>query len=249
MLTGKVKRSDFLSLCREFVDDGRQGEEYICAHEERLWNTFKVCRDSIPDGGKIISVGAGSAYIEHALHRFKNADITVVDFPEAIDYHRKYYARSNFKTIGCDLSKPWGCEEKFDLALSSSIIQHIPRPPYEHVLMLSALLKKNGKLVINTPNFANIRNVIRLILMRPIMQSPEKVFGEISFENEGVHRREYVPLEIYDAMKRCGLRVAETHYTENKRVESLKDYFFYSFGLLGLKQFWLSMIISATKEA
>ena len=35
-----------------------------------------------------------------------------------------------------------------------------------------------------------------MALMRPLLPPAERAFGPVSFENEGVHRREYMPSEI-----------------------------------------------------
>lgn len=247
-MPGDISKTEFFAFCWDFLDSSRQGEEYLRAHDERLWKIFDICRANVGDGAKVISVGAGSAYIEHALHHFTHADVTVVDFPEAIECHREHYARSNFRTIGCDLSVSLVCDDLYDLALSSSVVQHIPRSPYEHIRMLSDVLDSNGKFVLNTPNFANIRNVFRLLMMQPIIQAPEKTFGEVSYENEAIQRREYVPIEIHDAIRRCGLDVVKTYYSENGSLQSFKDYVFHGMSLPGLDRFRLSMTVLAEKR-
>lgn len=248
-MTGEINKARFVEFCSDFLDSSRQGEEYLRAHEERLWKIFDICRANIRDGAKIISVGAGSAYIEHALHHFSHAEVTVVDFPEAIECHQTHYAKSGFITIGCDLSESFVCKDRYDLALSSSVVQHLTRAPYEHILMLSNVLDRNGKIVLNTPNFANIRNVLRLFMMQPILQPPERTFGEVSYENEGIQRREYVPIEIHDAIRRCGLEVVKTYYSENGSLQSFKDYLFHGLSLPGLDRFRLSMTVLAEKRA
>jgi 2-polyprenyl-3-methyl-5-hydroxy-6-metoxy-1,4-benzoquinol methylase len=225
-----TSQADFLEVCRRCVpESGRQGADYLDEHVLRFWTTFRVCERLIEDGASMISVGAGSAYVEHAIAHFKRASVTVIDFPEAIAAHAHDYARSNFKTIAHDLTQPIELPAAFDLALSCEIIEHLPQAPEKHLAMLSSWLKQGerpGRLVVTTPNLANLRNVMRLALMKPILAPPERFFGEVCYENEHVHRREYVPCEIASAFAECGLTHTHTYFTENSRPATLKDRLF-----------------------
>lgn len=226
-----TSRADFSEFCKQCVrETNRQGRDYLDEHLLRFWNTFRVCERLIDTGGTMISVGAGSAYVEHALAHFKRVAVTVIDYPAAIEVHRRDYARSHFTTIPHDLTRPLELPAKFDLALSSEIIEHLPQEPQRHIALLSQWLKhENGHrshLVLTTPNFANLRNVMRLALMKPIMPPAGAVFGEVCYENEGVHRREYVPSEIASAIEDCGLRHVSTIFTENGLPSTPKERLF-----------------------
>ncbi|WP_427912363.1 class I SAM-dependent methyltransferase [Ramlibacter sp. MMS24-I3-19] len=222
-----MNKTEFFEVCTTCVPQAsRQGGDYLDEHRMRLWSTFKVCEELLQPGDSIISVGAGSAYVEHALHRAKKVQVTVVDFPEAIQAHAKEYARSEFRTVAADLTRPLDIPPRFDLALSCEIIEHIPRDPQLHISLLAGFLapaSPRGYMVVTTPNFGNVRNIVKLAMMRPIMPPASRVFGDVCYENEGVHRREYLPSEIISCMDKAGLRHIHTYYTENEEAHSLKN--------------------------
>lgn len=225
-----VSQAEFLKVCKQCVSQtGRQGSSYLAEHLLRLWTTYRVCEQFLDVGSSMISVGAGSAYVEHAIAHFKGVSVTVVDFPEAIEASARDYERSNFKMIAHDLTRPFELQEKFDLALSCEIIEHIPEDPQKHIALLSAWLKdgdSRGHIVVTTPNLANLRTVMRLVTMKPIMPPARTFFGAVSYENEGVHRREYVPSEIVAAFAECGLTHRQTFFTENGMPSSAKQRLF-----------------------
>ncbi|MET0385791.1 MAG: methyltransferase domain-containing protein [Polyangiales bacterium] len=247
-----TSRADFLAFCRKCVEqNGRQGRDYLDHHALRFWSTYRVCERLIGPGSALLSVGAGSAYVEHALVRFRGVAVTVVDFPSAIAAHAAEYRKSHFNTIAHDLTKPLELEERFTLALSAEIIEHIPQEPQKHIAQLAQLLAagaRPGHLVVTTPNLANLRNLMRLVCMQPIMPPAHKFFGDVCYENEDVHRREYVPSEIRAAFLACGLTHRGTHYTENALVSGTKKRLFASAAKLA-PRFAQTMILVGRRDA
>ena len=238
----------FLRFCREIIPaDARQGEHYLEEHSSRLFQTYRVCSSLLPLGSSLISVGAGSAYVEHALSKIHGIHVTVVDFPEAIQAHRSEYDRSNFKAYGFDLTRPEDIPERYDLALSCEIIEHIPAAPQKHLSLLKSWLKENGHIVVTTPNLAHLGNIVALLRMAPIMPPAEQFFSPVGFENEGVHRREYVPREIIQAFTALSFDHKETIFTNNHPPQSKKDYVKSIAGLLRAR-FRQTMILVAQRN-
>lgn len=48
--------------------------------------------------------------------------------------------------------------------------------------------------------------------MQPLLEPPERTFSKVIAENQGVHRREYMPREIVDAFKKIDYRHILTEY-------------------------------------
>lgn len=211
---------------REFVAMERQVAEqksyhdpsYFEAHSRRLYSTYVICADLLDtDSKKLVSFGAGSAYIEHALANWHQASVTIVDLPERVALLSHFYEQCGFDVIAADVTAEIkSVPGKFDVALSSELIEHIPRPPVEHIKLLSSAVRSGGDVVVTTPNFGNIRVIGRLLLMRPVLPPPERTFGALNFENQDVHRREYLPSEIIDAFKTSRIRHLKTVFTENR---------------------------------
>ncbi len=167
-------------------------------HARRFYKTYKTCAQNLKRGDKVLSIGAGGAPIEKILAEDIGVEITVVDFPDLINYFEPYYNFLGFKMLGADLTKNdiiWP-EAYFDMLLASEVIEHIPKSPYQQLSTFHNSIKKNGKIIITTPNLGSILHIGRLLMMKTINPDPDKFFSEVGFDNQEVHRREYMPSEL-----------------------------------------------------
>lgn len=64
--------------------------------------------------------------------------------------------------------------------------------------------------------------------MRPLFADPEKFFGPTCFENEGVHRREYMACEIQREMEKIGLCKFKVKYTNAQSAFLVTKSLFYN---------------------
>src|SRR5690348_655038 len=71
---------------------------YLRDHLLRFHETYKEAFGLLKVGGSVLSVGAGRAFVECALATSRNAQVTVFDFPEAIERNADQYAKFGFKT-------------------------------------------------------------------------------------------------------------------------------------------------------
>ena len=205
----------FVARCRQSVKlNDRQGEEFLTYHTVRFHCTYRLCYGLLQRGGSLLSVGTGSAYVEAVLASELQARVIAVDFPAAIELHRRLYGVNNFTSVAVDLSldELQLPIEPCDMVLSTEILEHIPEAPARHFRKLLPYLKPNGYLVVTTPNLGSLEQILSLWRMLPIMDPPERTFAPVSFENEGTHRREYMPCEIIDSMTECCLEHLSTHF-------------------------------------
>jgi 2-polyprenyl-3-methyl-5-hydroxy-6-metoxy-1,4-benzoquinol methylase len=203
-----MNRREFLSSCKLVAADVQhQDVEYLRYHEHRLYATYALCRSLLPAGGRLLSLGAGGAYVETALARTVGARVTVVDLPEAIERNKAYYERAGFTTVPADISRDHLelVDEAADLLLSAEIIEHLPIAPSVHLGRATPYLGPGRWCVITTPNLGAARNIAKLVCLRPLLPPAEVVFAPTSFATEGVHRREYLASEIRAAMQTAGI--------------------------------------------
>ena len=211
----QMRYKEFVKKITEDVDYYKQeGADYNLYHARRFYKTYKVCSRYLKKGNRIMSLGAGTACVEKILSQENNVEVTVVDFPEVIEGERAYYEYLGFKMIAANLSEdqlnlP---HDYFDLLLFSEVVEHVPVPPQDQLRKFDACVKKNGKLVITTPNLGSIMHIIKLLLMQPLLEPPERTFSKVIAENQAVHRREYMPREIVDAFKKIDYRHILTEY-------------------------------------
>jgi len=218
-------RRSFLNRCAAACGRlGHQDAEYLAEHAERLYATWRICRGLMPGRGSLLSIGAGSAFVEGALAA-DGVDVTVVDFPEGIELNAAYYEASGLRAVAADVADPSALKRlgEFDAMLAGEIVEHVPLAPAELFRSWSACVRGGGRLVVSTPNLGSVSSLLRLLFMRPLLPAPELTFGPVSFENEGVHRREYMPSEIRSGLADAGLRQEAVAFTVNHRPRRIKE--------------------------
>jgi 2-polyprenyl-3-methyl-5-hydroxy-6-metoxy-1,4-benzoquinol methylase len=183
----------------------------------RFHRTYLACERHVQPGARVLSIGAGGAYIEAVLASRRQARVTIFDFPGMLEAQSEYYRAHGFETVGVDLAQYDGSHaaEPFDVVLSSEVVEHIPEAPSRHVARFRPHLRRGGVLVITTPNLGNLRNLVKFALQRPVLEKPEFAFLPPAFENEQYHRRVYMADEMKAALERCDLR--------RERIEFSKD--------------------------
>jgi 2-polyprenyl-3-methyl-5-hydroxy-6-metoxy-1,4-benzoquinol methylase len=221
----------FTSECRRLLQhqEADWTLDYLEAHAVRLYRTYRFCA-SLPETRSLLSIGAGSALIEAVLGQ-AGVEISVVDFPAMIQAKERFYSSMGFRMLPADLSvtDDLSVFGQFDVVLASEIIEHIPAPPSVQIGRWAKAVGAGGRIVITTPNLGSVSHLSRLLFMRPLLGPPEASFGDVGIENEGVHRREYMPSEITAALAASGLRVERVEFTANRRPRSPKEWIFQAF--------------------
>ena len=200
-------------------------------------------------GDKVLSIGAGIGGIEKMLQTELGVQITIVDFAEIIEQFRPLYERYNMTPVTADLSKdelPLP-KEHYDMLLQSEVIEHLPVAPYDQIMKFKPYIRKGGLFVVTTPNLGSVLHLASLMAMQPIFVEPEKMFSPVGVENQGVHRREYLPVEIKDAFTKAGFDTVHVSYFYYTYQRSLKLKVLYFMGHL-VKRFRPGMLLVGKKK-
>ena len=211
-------RTAFVRFCTELsLISPRQSTDYFKYHLQRLWTIYQESSKAIGDqSGCVVSVGAGSAYVEAALVESLGCYGVVIDLPEAVSGSRSYYDRCRLHPYEMDIATIGHIEltdvPPADLVISSEIVEHLPSPPSQHFSALRPLLALEGTILVATPNAGSIRKTLKTLLHKPILPPAELTFGPVSIENEGVHRREYMALEIKNSLSDAGYELRSKRY-------------------------------------
>jgi SAM-dependent methyltransferase len=198
-----------------------QNDLYLADHIDRFHETYRVCGELLSNSPsqRVLSAGAGNAYVETQLKNTLEATVSVIEFAETIEHNKEHYSSHGFKTYPADLATGMAPDiaEKFDLVLSCEVLEHLPLPPVDHIGVLAPLLAPGGHLVVTTPNRASLGSILKLLLGRPIDPDPSLAFLPVRYENEGIHRRVYVESEIVVAMTRNSIEHLRTLYFWSRR--------------------------------
>lgn len=206
----------FYAEVQQLADDSQRGDAYLRQQLVRFYDTYRfiLSRYGVPQ--RLASFGAGAAYVEAILAAFHGTQVLVFDFPAALELHRQTYDRFSFGCVAVDLTAPTSAPPDpitVDLVLCAEIVEHLPVPPAAQFAENFKRLGSEPPMVVTTPNASSLRHMMKLLFMRPLLQPAELVFSDVSFENEGVHRREYVPSEIHAAFAAVGHTAFPTAYT------------------------------------
>lgn len=239
--------SQFYRACLPLTESRlRQRRDYLDDHAVRFWRTYRSCKRHLSPGARVLSIGAGSAYIETILATELNVSVTLFDFPEMLKVQESFNHAQGFQTIGGDITQyeaPKG-DPSFDLILSSEVVEHVPEAPERHIARFRPHLKPGGVFVITTPNFGSFRNLMRFALQLPVLEDPALSFLPPSFLNEQYHRREYMPCEIESALGQCGLRRERVEFTMNAAARSARALVFAPFEA-AIPRWRLTQIVTA----
>lgn len=216
-----LSKRNFLESCYEQC--GKvvyQKDTYLDSQVDRLYKLYTICCRHLSAGDRMLSIGAGSAYLEAILSLEHGIRVEIVDFPEMIEVNQVHYRNSGFTCISRNILEIFEGEiplKSYDLILSSEVVEHLPESPSKHISRFKQSAKFGGLFLISTPNLGRLSVLLAILAMNPILPKPEKTFDTVSFDNEGVHRREYMPGEIVRAIRSNGLSHILTSYA-GKRI-------------------------------
>ena len=170
---------------------------------EYLW-ILKTTLPYLKEGAKILDVGAGAGVIS-LVFRKMGFDVYAVDTWE--EYDEKYDNRMGIKediierleVAGihlryCNILKdalPF-VADNFDVILLLDVIEHLSAPK-TCLQEIKRVLRKNGYLVITTPNLATLKNRVCVLLGRSNHVELEDWYNSVPFFG---HIREYTVDEV-----------------------------------------------------
>lgn len=105
--------------------------------------------------------------------------------------------------------------DMFDMVLFNEVLEHLPQSPLPVLREIERVVKKNGHLMITTPNIARSINRIKLLCGKTIMY-PIDVYYENSQEGNVIyhrHNREYLLKEVTRLMQDTSWNITKhTHF-------------------------------------
>jgi 2-polyprenyl-3-methyl-5-hydroxy-6-metoxy-1,4-benzoquinol methylase len=125
--------------------------EYLSRKENTYWAIQKALSDFAPKTKsiKLLEVGSGLGYLTYSLRKADydvvGLDISVSAIKEAVKTFGEYYVCSDVAEYANTRAKT------FDVILLTDVIEHVDKP-LVFLSTLKTLLRKNGRVIITTPN-------------------------------------------------------------------------------------------------
>ncbi len=190
--------SDDIGACDEYAaDDPYQVENNINEefHQVRIEQTINLLDVlEVNTNSKILDLACGEGHITNVINeKYSGAEVSGLDYSvSAIKYANKHFKGIDF-IVGNAYMLPYS-EGYFDVVVCNNIWEHVPDP----LLLLSQIkkvLKKNGHIIISTPSRFRFRNIIRVLLGKPVVFMSEH------------HVTEYTVGQIYEQMRYGGFDI------------------------------------------
>tara|TARA_Y100000590_G_scaffold387310_1_gene460717 strand:- start:239 stop:1039 length:801 start_codon:yes stop_codon:yes gene_type:complete len=109
---------------------------------------------------KIIDIGCGTGQFAFLAAK-KGAKVKAIDYSiDAIKTAKKKFQHKNLEFMVGDALD---IKEKFDIIISLGTLEHMDEPYYA-LKFYKSLLKRNGKIIVTTPNWTNPRGLILMTL-------------------------------------------------------------------------------------
>jgi len=141
---------------------------------------------SLPKG-KILDLGCGDGDYSK---RLKDLGFDVIGGD--IDVERFRY-KNEVKFKYCDITKKMPfADDTFDYVLMLEVIEHL-RNPYEIIPEISRIIRKNGSLILSTPNILNLKSRFRFIFEGSYEYFREPPLDQIENPKEVIFNLHLVP--------------------------------------------------------
>lgn len=175
---------------------------------------------------KVLEIGIGYAYLAVLVRRLLNYEVVGIDHANRSyindDRWKSLLDREGIQFKVCDvIYDPLPFEnESFDMVTCCEVIEHLPISPRKLLNDIHRVLKKNGTLILTTPNFARLRYRISLLLGKnPIELFPD----ELPKDPYHIHIREYTPRELISLLKQTKFSIEKLYFSDcwdrpNKRL-------------------------------
>jgi 2-polyprenyl-3-methyl-5-hydroxy-6-metoxy-1,4-benzoquinol methylase len=145
--------TDNIDLSRKYYDERFGSLDQKLNEEETIrWKTISKTINGLNLGKnlKIADFGCGRGWLSGKLSEF--GSVTGFDLSDkAIENAKSNFPDLKFECLDASASIPEKFKDHFDLVVSSEVLEHITKQK-KYIQNLSSLLRKNGKLVLTTPN-------------------------------------------------------------------------------------------------
>lgn len=202
---------------------------------DRYFKVLSLIRNELPKD--VLEIGLNTGHLAFIIKSyFHLRNISALEHPKLVEqylksFHKKLRGSVTLKTADLNVDNiPWG-DNSFDLVMLSEILEHLVPAHIPQVLSEAhRITKRNGKVVITTPNISSLLK--RLNLLRG--KNPLSL--DFS-NNRGVfgHIREYTQHEIIEILEKEFFILRKGYFSIDVRrnmftkFENFFGMFFHSF--------------------
>jgi SAM-dependent methyltransferase len=183
-------------------------QTYFDLHKYRYIDTLGQLPLQKIRGAVILDVGSLPCHLPVALLKMGAAQAIGLDHaPNRFNGQQELEERG-MKLFTCDVASERFPQENdsADVCLCNEVIEHFEVGAKHCIQEMKRVTKKDGFILITTPNVKNFANRIRKLLRKPLY-SPEK-----GLEGKQLHHYEYTMPELLELLEDSGLTIIRSGY-------------------------------------
>lgn len=208
-------------------------QEYCNFCMDRLLRTFEMVPETIKASSRVLELGASPYFMSLYMRRYMPCQLELtncygdsrnVKKAREVLESRQFGEKQvfDFRMVNVENEVFPFKDETFDLVFFCEVIEHLTTDPIHALVQINRVLKKDGWMIITTPNVLRYENVAKLI-------TGKNIYGHYSgYGAYGRHNREYTPEELRILVEALGFRVERlfTRVTGSMHIEgfSIKKY-------------------------
>ena len=190
---------------------GAEATAYLREHAHRFRHDLAMIEPLAP-GGEILEIGAFPCHMTYCLTRRGRAVIGVdLDPTRAAEF----IACHGLQIVKCDVEQerlPFA-DDRFDVVLCNEVFEHLRINPIFALHEMRRTMKRNGVLILTTPNLYSLKNIVSFLRGRGIgTTTPYRAFKQLDTVGHMGHVREYSTREILEFLAHTGFVADEVQY-------------------------------------
>ena len=211
--SGETEKSlfEYLNAFRLDGSTGNELENYLKEDFKRFVYTLNLIPDKKSDTS-ILEIGANPYFTSILLRKFTNSHLFFTNYFEnnsgelGKQVQRNIHTNETFEfefinhNVETD-DIPF--DKEFDVVLFCEVLEHLISNPMQALLRIKKSLKKDGILILTTPNVNRLENISKMISGANIYD-PYSGYGIY-----GRHNREYNKHELFMLLSHCGFNIEE----------------------------------------
>ncbi len=183
----------------ELKDVGQNIVEYFETSRPRYEYTLSLALEQ--NGGRVLDLGCSPGHLSMALVK-AGFDVQGIDLNAVwlAKYAPGWPERLRITHTNIEQDPMPFPSDSFDLVIFTEVLEHIAiTDPCVVLGEIRRVLSPGGRMLLSTPNVANLSNVVALIHGENVFWPPEIFYGSVDR-----HNREYTPSELLRLVERAG---------------------------------------------
>jgi len=183
---------------------------YFIRHRYRYHYILKkIDHLNLPKNARILDVGCYPLHMFTMMSRQGFAVCGISSKHEPVHH-------TSIKTVNIESGKMPFRNKFFDLILFSEVMEHLVINPLVYLSEFRRVLKKNGRLIVTTPNAAGLHKIFPLLFGRSTYFPLEDLY-KTGFKDDTIyyrHNREYTMSELHEIMNKAKFKIIHNYFFE-----------------------------------